>query len=209
MSRKTNWGQETKKRLALESAKLIAIEGISNYQQAKKKAAERLGLPQTHDLPSNAEVEKELRAYQNLFQQNTQASALHALRLIALEAMLFFQQFKPRIFGPVLDGIASEHSSIQLHAFAETAEEFNIFLLEQHIPFETFEQRYTFGHQEPEIFPGFRFVVKETPIELIIFPWIRLKQSPSIISNRSRDTIRRASMKELQELIAIVPKDSK
>jgi len=208
MSRKANWGQETRKRLALESAKLIAIEGISDYQQAKKKAAERLGIPLTHDLPSNKEVEEELRAYQNLFQKNSQPSTLHALRLIALEAMLFFQQFKPRIWGAVLDGTASEHSSIQLHAFAETAEEFNIFLLEHNIPFETFEQRCAFGHQEPEIFPGFRFVVKETPIELTIFPWVRLKQSPSVISNRSKETIQRASMKELQGLMQHIEKQA-
>jgi len=199
MSRKLDWGQETRKRLALEAAKLIATESISNYPQAKKKAAERLGVSDTHDLPSNKEVEDELRAYQGLFQQETQSSELHTLRMIAAEAMLFFQTFKPRLCGAVLDGTANQHSSIELHTFAETSEEFNLFLLEHNIPFEILNRRYSFGHLEPETFPLFRFIVKETPIEVTVFPSVRLKQSPSQTTHGNN--IQRINLGELNKLL--------
>ncbi len=198
-SDKAHWGPDTKKRLALEAAKLIATESIPNYQQAKKKAAERLGIPTTRDLPSNKEVEEELRAYQGLFQQDSQPSALYTLRLIAVEAMLFFQLFKPKLWGAVLDGTANQHTSIELHAFAETSERFNIFLLDHNIPFEVLNRRYSFGHLEPETFPLFRFIVQETPIEVTVFPLIRIKQVPSLTPNGN--IIQRININELNKLM--------
>jgi hypothetical protein len=52
--------------IASAAARLMAEDGITDYHQAKRKAARQLGLPEHTSFPDNAEVEAELRAYRSL-----------------------------------------------------------------------------------------------------------------------------------------------
>ena len=95
--------RERRQRLAHEAARLMAEGGIRDYQQAKRKGAERLGIHDDASLPRNVEIEEALRSYQRLFRGDDQPAALDARRQAALDALEFFAAYAPRLVGPVLD----------------------------------------------------------------------------------------------------------
>jgi len=121
--------------LAFEAARILATEGQRNYRNAKEKAASRLGLAGRTSMPSNSEIEDELKRYQALHGGESHASDLTEMRRAALEAMKFFSRFRPKLVGPVLEGTADRHSRISLHVFCDNAEEVVTFLLSRNIQF--------------------------------------------------------------------------
>lgn len=119
--------------IASAAARLMAEDGITDYHQAKRKAARQLGLPEHTAFPDNAEVEAELRAYRSLYQEEGHAELLDALRHTALELLDLLEEFHPYLTGSVLDGTAGEHSKIDILLFADSAKEVEIFLLNRGI----------------------------------------------------------------------------
>ncbi|NKI35307.1 hypothetical protein HFP89_09020 [Wenzhouxiangella sp. XN79A] len=122
--------------VAFEAARILATEGQRNYLSAKEKAAHRLGVAVHGGLPSNSEVEAELKRYQALYGGEAHRSAVQQLRTAAIEAMKFFERFRPKLVGPVLEGTADHHSRITLHLFCETPDEVVQFLMRNRLPFE-------------------------------------------------------------------------
>ena len=98
--------------IASAAARLMAEDGITDYHQAKRKAARQLGLPEHSPFPDNAEVEAELRAYRSLYQEEGHAELIEALRHTALELLDLLAEFHPYLTGSVLDGTAGEHLSL-------------------------------------------------------------------------------------------------
>jgi hypothetical protein len=177
-SRSTN-DKRMRLRLTLEAARLMADEGIASYYKAKFKAAERLGVSDTRNMPGNDEIEQALMDYQRLFKADTQPAALRQLREAALKAMQFFDDFTPRLVGPVLNGTANEYSEVQLHAFTDTPEQISLFLIGKNIPFELGERRLTFSKKgTPVTYPVYRFVAGEVGVEVIVFPVDGIRQAP-------------------------------
>lgn len=127
--------------IASAAARLMAEDGIGDYGRAKRKAARNLGATQSDALPSNEEVQAELRAYQSLFQDEEQAERLHELRHAALEAMQFLQDFRPYLTGAVLDGTAGRYAEVELDLFADSAKDVEIFLLSRNISYEHADNR--------------------------------------------------------------------
>lgn len=185
--------------ISQESAKIIAEEGVRDYKIAKQKAATRLNVANKSLLPSNVEIEQALLAYQRLFKTEAQSTRLNNLRQIALEAMEFFKSFKPRLVGPVLTGAISAISEIQLHLFADTAEEIMLFLMENDIPFASSERRFRINDTEYAFFPVLGFEADETSIDLTVFPHHCIHEAPrSPIDGRP---MRRAKLNELKILL--------
>ena len=122
--------------IASAAARLMAEDGITDYVQAKRKAAQGLGLPENTRLPDNAEVEAELRSYQRLFQDEAQRQRIDHLRKVAREIMSLVQRFNPYLTGSVLDGTAGRHSEIDIQLFTDSAKDVEIFLLNQRIDYE-------------------------------------------------------------------------
>ncbi len=127
--------------IASTAARLMAEDGITDYHQAKRKAARQLGLPEHTALPDNVEIETELRAYRSLFQEEGHAELIQALRHAALELLDLLAQFQPYLTGSVLDGTAGEHSKIDILLFADSAKEVEIFLLNHAIDVRHVESR--------------------------------------------------------------------
>lgn len=127
--------------IASTAARLMAEDGITDYHQAKRKAARQLGLPEHTALPDNVEIETELRAYRSLFQEEGHAELIQALRHTALELLDLLAQFQPYLTGSVLDGTAGEHSKIDILLFADSAKEVEIFLLNHAIDVRHVESR--------------------------------------------------------------------
>ena len=129
-------GARLRQEVAAEAARILATEGQRNYRNAKQKAAVRLGISPRSVLPSNSEVEAELKRRQELYGGPAHSEQLAGLRGAAVKAMEFFDAFRPKLVGPVLEGTADAHSRICLHLFCESEEEVTRFLLEHNLAFE-------------------------------------------------------------------------
>ncbi|HRE16153.1 MAG TPA: hypothetical protein PLW86_03675 [Rhodocyclaceae bacterium] len=127
--------------IASAAARLIAEEGITDYAFAKRKAARKLGLPDTTPMPDNAEIEEELRIHQRLFQSVEQNERVQRLRRHAARLMGMLEDFSPYLTGSVLDGTAGRYAEIDIQLFADSAKEIEIFLLNQQIDYEHREPR--------------------------------------------------------------------
>ena len=192
--------RERRHRLAHEAARLMAESGIRDYQQAKRKAAVRLGIADDASLPGNREIEDALREYQRLFQADAQAQDLRQRREAALEAMHFFKTFSPRLVGPVLDGLADTHSAVALHLHADEPEAVGRFLADQLIPARLQTLRIRLDRQRSADAMLWQFSAEGVPFELAVLPMAALRQAP--VSGADDKPMRRASAAQLQQLLA-------
>ena len=79
--------ENLRRAVAQEAARIMAEHGIQDFRAAKRKAAERFGVTEEGALPSNAEIEESLVAYQRLFGGDAHNATLQAQRRAALRAM--------------------------------------------------------------------------------------------------------------------------
>jgi hypothetical protein len=199
MTRVSGKGMQMRVRIAQEAARLMVEQGISDFYVAKRKAARHLGAPDTRNMPRNAEVEEALAAYQRLFHAGEQAGHLADLRLGATRAMRFLADFSPRLVGSVLSGTAGPHSDINLHVFADTAEQVALFLMEQNIPYDSKLKRFKLGQDETQEFPVFGFRAGEYAVELAVFPNEGRREAPR--SPVDGKPMRRAPLQEVELLL--------
>jgi hypothetical protein len=192
--------RERRHRLANEAARLMAEGGIRDYQQAKRKAAARLGIVDDASLPGNREIEDALRQYQRLFLGDGLASDLRQQREAAMRALEFFAPFHPRLVGPLLEGLADSRPVIALQVHADDAEEVGRFLSEHRIPAELHGQRVRLDRQRSEEAMVWRFVAGGDAIELTVLPIAALRQAP--LSAVDDKPMRRASLAQLRLMLA-------
>ena len=128
--------------IAQQAARMMAEDGVHDYAYAKKKAGRQLGISENSVLPSNAEIEEEIRLYHEIYNADEQPLELAKLRKAALMTMQIFERFNPRLTGSILDGTAGKFAQTDIHLFADSAKEVEIFLLSQQIPFESSEKSY-------------------------------------------------------------------
>jgi hypothetical protein len=117
--------------LAATAARLIAEDGC-DYATAKRKAAQLVlgdAAGSRGRLPENDLVELELRRYLRTFGGARHQALLEELRTAALALMEYLAPFNPHLVGAVLNGTATEHSSLHLHLFTDSAKDVEMFLL--------------------------------------------------------------------------------
>lgn len=193
-------GENLRRALAQEAARLMAEHGIRDFLVAKRKAAERLGvIDGAALLPKNSEIESALAEYQRLFRGAAHLEALDAQRRAALAAMRYLREFAPRLVGPVLSGTATEHAEVQLHLFADRVESVTLKLLDERIPHELTEKRIKLNAERVETFPGVRFEMDDQPIEATVFPTEGIRQAP--VSPVDGRPMRRADTNEVEALL--------
>ncbi len=186
--------------MAYEAACILADGACQNIRIARRKAAEKLGITSQFELPTEAEIEQALKLQQSLFQHKQQLVELNSLRQQAIAAMKTFARFNPRLVGSVLAGTAEAGNKIELHLFAETAEEVILFLLDQQIPWDDKEKSVYYKGNLKQIYPVCSFRAGEAEIELILFPVEALRQRP--LGPLGDRPLQRASLSQLQELMA-------
>jgi hypothetical protein len=152
------------------AARMLADQECLDVQEARRKAAARLGCRDKQQLPDKREIEQALREYQLIFFSDTQPAALKRLRELALDAMHDLQPFNPHLTGPVLDGSANALSPIKLYLYVETPEEVALYLLERQIPFEERDVRLTYSRGIRKTLPLFSFRAGDFGVELILLP---------------------------------------
>lgn len=134
--------QQLRQLIAQQAARMMAEDGISDFAYAKKKAGRQFDSLDNSVLPSNTEIEEELKLYNALFLSDEQPENLINLRKSALFTMQLLEKFNPHLTGSVLDGTAGLGSETHIHLFADSLKDVEIFLLNQDIPFETNEKSY-------------------------------------------------------------------
>lgn len=137
-----NRQSQLRQRIAQLAAHMMAEEGISDYAHAKRKAGRQLGVTDTHCMPTNSEIEEEIRVYHDLYHSDDQQEALLQLRKDALLVMQMLERFTPHLTGSVLDGTAGKYAETHIHLFADSSKEVEIFLLNQEVPYISDEKSY-------------------------------------------------------------------
>ena len=188
-----------RQQVATEAARLMVEHGIRDYQLAKRKAAVRLGMAESRDLPRNDEIEREREAYERLFGDEERSRHVISLRKLALEAMRLVERFGPRLVGPVLSGTADRHSEICLHLFSDPPEAVAIFLLDNRIAHDQGEARLRFQADEHQRLPAFRFLAGDAQVEVVVFSARARRRVP--LSPVDGRPMRRAKLAEVAALV--------
>lgn len=192
--------RERRHRLAHEAARLMAEGGIRDYHQAKRKAADRLGIHDDASLPRNREIEDALREYQRLFRGDDHRHALHERREAALGALEFFAGWHARVVGEVLDGTADVHSPVCLHLHAEDPAALAAFLAEHRIPAEPRKRRVRLDRHRSADVDVWVFNADGLAFDLTVLPALSLRQAP--LSGIDERPMVRASATQLRALLA-------
>ena len=139
--------------IAMTAARLIAEEGL-DYATARNQAVKALlgkqRVPRER-LPSDQDIQDEVRAYQALFQADSQPGELNELREVALQFMQGIQQFEPIVYGAAVNGTGSAHSDVHIIAFADDEKEVDNWLLNQNINFDACEDALLAGKSFPAV----------------------------------------------------------
>jgi hypothetical protein len=117
--------------IAASAARLVVESGLE-YGVAKHKAARALGRRGGSgrvELPSNEQVEDEVRAYIDLFLSDTQPGELAALREVALGWMQRMAEFRPHLIGAVWRGTATRESAVHIDLYCDDSKAAEIALL--------------------------------------------------------------------------------
>ncbi len=184
-----------RQQIAQVCARIMIEEGIGQYAMAKKKALHRLALEGNQDLPSNEEIDHALQEYHRIFRFMKQPQFIRRLRRIALETMELFQDFSPRLTGPVLEGTAGDHSPILLHLFPETPEEVLLKINQTGIPFKERPFAEAELNSKTLKIPVIELCREEQVVKIFLYPAVALRQSP-------KNAPPRASLKKLRKLLA-------
>jgi hypothetical protein len=191
--------ENLRRALAQEAARVMSEHGIRDFLFAKRKAAERYGVVDGAVMPRNTEIEAALVEYQRLFGGDSHVESLYAQRLAALEAMQSLLEFQPRLVGAVLNGTATEHSEVQLHAFVDRVETLTLKLLDRGIEFELGEKRVRMDSERVLLQPTVRIEIDAQPVEVVVFPLDGIRQAP--VSPVDGKPMRRAALEEVRQLL--------
>lgn len=182
-----------------EAARIMVDHGISDYQLAKRKAVHRLGLsPRRTDLPSNREIGDAMRVRLRLFDGDGLNDRYHKRLERAVEIMTLLEDFRPRLVGPLLDGIATRHGAVELHLFCDAAEHVMERLHDMQLPHKPFDKRVRFPSDRYEQVPGFSFEWRSSAVDVLVFKYQRIRQAP--ICPVDGRPMRRASASRVMEL---------
>lgn len=198
MSRRANRQTGMRARIAAAAARVMAEDGIDDFGLAKRKAARRLGAPATEAMPTNDEVEAELRAYRALYQADEHEHVVAELRGVALDLMHLLADFHPYLTGPVLKGIAGVHSEIDLQLFPDSVKDVEMFFLNRNIAFGTREGR-RFSGDRAHAVSVFNLEWLGVPVRLSVFD--RRDERVALKTSQAGRVMDRAGIAEVGALL--------
>lgn len=123
--------------IAAAAARLVVDEGME-YAQAKRKALRSLGLGNARpsQLPSNEQLEDQVREHIAIFCADTQPAELLALRELALVWMDRLAEFRPHLSGAVWRGTATRLSAIHLDLYCDDAKSAELALINHGVDYD-------------------------------------------------------------------------
>ncbi|MEM0096408.1 MAG: nucleotidyltransferase domain-containing protein [Candidatus Bathyarchaeia archaeon] len=111
---------ELRRRVAREAAHLLYIGAEKEYKQAKRRAAENLGV---NIFPSNLEVAVELDKIAEENEGATRQERLVQMRREALRLMKILEKYSPVLVGSVWRGTVHHKSDIDINVYHDQPEE--------------------------------------------------------------------------------------
>lgn len=125
-------------------------------------------------MPRRKPARHPIVAYRTPDQEDEQRECLRLLRRAALEVMRLLDAFHPYLIGAVLDGTADRFSEANIHLFADSAKDVEIFLLSVGISYEPAETGRK-GPDAPEA--RLRMDWDGVPVVLSVYPYVAERQS--------------------------------
>jgi predicted HD phosphohydrolase len=148
-------------------------------------------------LPSNAEIRDEIQSLARLYEGDSRADNLQAMRLAALALMRRLAPFRPRLIGSVMTGHVRQGSDIDLHLFSDTAEAVTHVLDQDGLTY-TVERKRVRKQGEERIFTHIH-LAERFPFELTIYS---ADQAHYVFkSSITGKAIERASIAELEQFL--------
>jgi hypothetical protein len=174
-------------------------QGIRDFAQAKRKAAERLRLSTRGALPSNAMIAERLAARQRIFEAEHHNDRLVTKRQIALDVMTALEDFDPRLVGTVLAGTATLNCEVELHAFCDEPERVAARLAGCGWEARTVERRCRRTRSQTVRVPAYRFAIDAQDLVVEVHPSDGIRQAP--LSPIDQRPMRRASTRAVEALL--------
>lgn len=199
MSRDNSRREHAREHIAYQAARLIAEDGITDFAAAKRKAARQLGASDTRHLPSNEEIEEALRTYQSLFHADAWRDRLRSLRVLARNSMQMFEKFRPHLVGGLVTGSIGRISSVQLHLFAESPKDVELFMLSRNLRYASREARLYVSNSEIRA-PAYAIEAELADVELAVLA-TEHEHRPARATPDGRP-LPRASLTSVEALIA-------
>lgn len=190
---------ERRRRLALEAARLITEGAVHDYAQARRKAAQRLGIHDPTSLPGQRDIEDAVRERQRLFATADADASLRLRREAALEALGFFAAFAPRLFGPVLDGGAGPRTPVTLLLHDDDPDAIGHAIDDAGIPADVATRTITWRGGARDEVVAFLFDAGGIGIEVMALPRDALRRTP--VSVIDGTPMQRAGAAELRALL--------
>ncbi|QDT06737.1 hypothetical protein K227x_51530 [Rubripirellula lacrimiformis] len=114
-----------RRQIAWSAARLMHSRVVTEYYQAKQKAARQTGRGwvKPSDLPSNAEIREQVQILSRLHEghgppgENDPSDRLRRMRVRGLWWMNQLHEFHPKLIGSVLTGGIRDGSDIDIHVF--------------------------------------------------------------------------------------------
>lgn len=196
MPRETSNSRQMRARIAQLAARLMTEDGIDDFGLAKRKAARQVGAPDTRNLPDNAEIERAIIDYQQLYRPDEHSARLDELRRDALSLMRLLERFEPHLVGPVLTGTAGRYADFDLHLFTDSPKDLEIFFINRGMGFRSREARYLVGG-EPRLVPEYEVDFGDNGATLAVFSYEDARRTiRSTAEGRPIDRVKAAWIEE-------------
>jgi len=189
--------------LVREAARLMYEDGVTQYLDAKRKAAKRVLGRATKNLPSNGEISDALYNLAKFHQGDELSSVLFEMRLLAMDVMEQLDEFNPRLIGSVSTGRIRQGSDIDLHIFTDSLEKIQLAIEQLGWNYEI-EQIVMQKDGRPTEFNHI-YLDLEFPVELSIYPENEIRVQGR--SSTDGKPIERMSASKVRELILLEHSD--
>lgn len=187
-----------REQIAHLAARIIAEDGVDDFAYAKRKAARQAGAADARSMPDNEEVENALALYREIYQKDEHPEILSSLREQALTVMSALERFHPYLSGSVLSGVAGKFSDIEIHLFADSGKEVEMFLLNRGWKFRPTQVRCYVNQSEQQI-PA--YLVLHEGIEAVLKVFDLEDTRATIRSTALGRPLQRAGIAEVRALV--------
>lgn len=168
-----------RERLAYEAARIMVEQGLNDFESARRKAAERTGILDRRQWPSNERLKEAVLAQRQLFWGAGHDETSRSLKREAVQAMWMLSEFEPRLIGSTLHDLGDRQNGVELFLFADRPEDVLFKLADQGIPWREGERILRYANGQRLAHPAFGFLAGEIPFELIVLP-VRARRQPPL-----------------------------
>ena len=188
--------------LAAIAAQALCAGVVSDFDTARNYAMRQQRGERRASGPDNLQIHAALVEQLSLFDFDVQHQRITQLRVIALDCLARFEEFQPRLVGPVLYGTALDVDPITLHVFSEEVEQISRFLIQQRYKYSLGEITMRFsGKPMQRDVPVFSLVVADTDVDLVVLASTHAADRP--LSSLSGSPMLRFTAAEVKNLLDI------